>query len=227
MKHHPTEILWMRCLSIDSQFCKAVVRMSYLTHEQMVNAACRYRLGASRQGGVIFWQIDQEGRVRDGKVMYYRPDCHRDKSKEHRPTWISTFLKRRDPFPDAPHETTHCFFGLHLIGEREGDVAIVEAEKTAVILSELYPQYIWLAAGGLGEVQVDKFRPLRGRRVILFPDTDPDGTAYCRWYQAAEEVMRSLFWEDSPPIRVSPLLELHATPSQKSCKIDLVDYLFK
>ena len=25
MKHHITEILWMRCLSMDSQFCEAVV----------------------------------------------------------------------------------------------------------------------------------------------------------------------------------------------------------
>lgn len=104
-------------------------------------------------------------------------------------------------------------------------VCVVEAEKTAFILSEIYPQYIWLAAGGLGELQVDKFRPLRGRKVILFPDTDPDGTAFRRWYDIAREVMASPFWEGSPPIRVSPILELHATPAQKSAKIDLIEFL--
>jgi hypothetical protein len=104
-------------------------------------------------------------------------------------------------------------------------VCVVEAEKTAVIMSELYPQYVWLAAGGLGEVQADKFRPLRGHKVVLFPDTDPDGTAFRRWSEAATLVMNQVFWEDSPPIRVSPLLELHATPDQKSRKIDLVDFL--
>ena len=77
----------MRCLSMDSQFCEAVVSSGYLTQEQMLHAACHYRLGASRQGGVIFWQIDQEGRVHDGKVMYYLPDCHRNKA--HKPTWVS------------------------------------------------------------------------------------------------------------------------------------------
>ena len=66
-RHHPTEWLWRECQSIRSQFCEAVVRAGYLTWEQMVSAACRYRLGATRQGGVIFWQIDQEERVRDGK----------------------------------------------------------------------------------------------------------------------------------------------------------------
>ena len=234
MKHHITEILWMRCLSMDSQFCEAVVSCGYLTQEQMLHAACHYRLGASRQGGVIFWQIDQEGRVHDGKVMYYLPDCHRNKA--HKPTWVSYLLRRRDPFPNAAHETSHCFFGEHLISEKRKvksekcnphccTVAVVEAEKTAVILSELYPQYIWLASGGLGEVQPDKFRALRGCKVILFPDTDPDGIAYCRWSNAAEEVMRSVFWEGSPPIRVSRILEDHATEEQKRRKIDLVDFI--
>ncbi len=235
----------MRCLSMDSQFCEAVVSCGYLTQEQMLHAACLYRLGASRQGGVIFWQIGQEGRVRDGKVMYYLPDCHRNKA--HKPTWVSYLLRRRDPFPNAAHETSHCFFGLHLVSEKRATlgtdpseqpevadicvsphcctVAVVEAEKTAVILSELYPQYIWLASGGLGEVQPDKFRALRGCKVILFPDTDPDGIAYSRWSNAAEEVMRSVFWEGSPPIRVSRILEDHATEEQKRRKIDLVDFI--
>jgi hypothetical protein len=264
-RRHPTEWLWRQCLSIRSQFCEAVVAAGYLSWEQMVSAACRYRLGASRLGGVIFWQIDQEERVHDGKVMYYQPDCHRDKGRN--PTWVSALLRRRNPFPDSPHETSHCFFGAHLISplnerlfrppltpprssfarllpkgrknsggetaiavmEGQGgrsSIAVVEAEKTAVILSELYPQYVWLAAGGLGEVQVDKFRPLRGHKVIMFPDTDPEGVAYKRWCEAAERVMGQPFWEDSLPIRVSNVLERHASPEQKARKIDLVDFLF-
>ena len=106
-------------------------------------------------------------------------------------------------------------------------VCVVEAEKTAVIMSEVYPEYVWLAAGGLGEVQVEKFRPLRGHKVVLFPDTDPDGIAFKRWSETATLVMNQVFWEDSPPIRVSPLLETHATPEQKVAKIDLIDFLFE
>ena len=40
------------------------------------------------------------------------------------------------------------------------------------------------------------------------------------------EVMDSPFWEGSPPIRVSTILEQHATPAQKAAKIDLIDFLF-
>ena len=272
-RHHPTAWLWRECQSIKSLFCEAVVKAGYLTWEQMVSAACRYRLGATRQGGVIFWQIDQEERVRDGKVMYYGPDCHRLKDKEHHPTWVSALLRQRDPFPNSPHETSHCFFGTHLLTENhfkgyteiteiterpkgqieiterfptsyaqpvpealsvisvisvcpKKSVCVVEAEKTAVIMSEVYPEYVWLAAGGLGEVQVEKFRPLRGHKVVLFPDTDPDGIAFKRWTEAATTVMNQVFWEDSPPIRVSPVLELYASPSQKAAKIDLIDFLF-
>ena len=61
---------------------------------------------------------------------------------------------------------------------------------------------------------------------MMFPDTDPDGIAFRRWSEAAALVMHQLFWEDSPPIRVSPLLELHATAEQKQRKIDIVDFLF-
>ena len=256
-RHHPTAWLWRECQSIKSLFCEAVVKAGYLTWEQMVSAACRYRLGATRQGGVIFWQIDQEERVRDGKVMHYGPDCHRLKDKEHHPTWVSALLRQRDPFPNSPHETSHCFFGTHLLVEshfkghtdltditdflcagaafmlqesvesvksvcQKKTVCVVEAEKTAVICSELFPQSIWMAAGGLSALSAEKLRPLRDHKVVLFPDTDPDGTTYACWKAIAEEASHSFL----SPVYVSPLLERHATPEQKAAKIDIVDFLF-
>ena len=226
---HPSAFLWQKCLSVGNQFCDAVVRAGYLSYEQMFSAACRYCVGASKLGGVIFWQIDHEGRVHDGKVMYYLPDCHRNKDKSAHPTWVSALLAKRNGNPKGT--SSHCLFGLHQltsdISHQPSNIAIVEAEKTAFILSELYPEYIWLATGGLSEVQPEKFRPLRGHKVVMFPDTDPDGIAFRCWNEAAREVMRSVFWEDSPPIRVSPLLELKATAAQKQRKIDILDYLFE
>ena len=66
----------------------------------------------------------------------------------------------------------------------------------------------------MAEQPVHRQSVLRGRNVVMFPDTDPDGIAFRRWSEAAELVKRQLFWADSPPIRVSPLLELHATKIQ-------------
>ena len=219
--------------------------------------------------------------------MYYQPDCHRDKGRN--PTWVSALLRRRDPFPNSPHETSHCFFGAHLISplnerlfrppltppnsggetaiavitplnerlfrppltpprssfarllpkgrknsgwetaiavmEGQGGrshIAVVEAEKTAVILSAHYPQYLWLAAGGLTELTPQKLFPLRHHRIVLFPDTDTDQTAYNRWYSVAQDAHRQYGLD----ITVSSLLERRATKEQKERKIDLIDFIF-
>jgi hypothetical protein len=102
-------------------------------------------------------------------------------------------------------------------------VAVVEAEKTAIICSERYPDFIWLAPGGLEALTPEALFPLRERKVILFPDTDETGETYKKWYAIAQSAQRLL----GQPIFVSSFLELHATPEQKSRKIDLVDYLYE
>lgn len=215
---------WAQRLSSKSSFCRAVVLSGLLTQRQIVHAALRYRLGRSKDDAVIYWQIDQLGVTHDGKLMWYGPDCHRLKNRTA--TWVMYLLKKHYGVPQDTFQPTHCFFGLHLLhNQSPTTVCIVEAEKSAVILSELYPRYIWLAAGGMGEVQVNKFFPLRHYRVVLFPDTDPDQRAYSRWCAAAQKAMSSFFWPRGNPIRVSSLLELRATEEQKQRKIDLVDYI--
>ena len=211
--------LWQRCLSTESVFCRALVSNGYLSEEQMQRAAQRYRLGRSRDGGVIFWQIDEHGVLHDGKIMYYRPDCHRD--HDHKPTWTSFLLRKAGQLPDD-WRPEHCLFGLHLLGHT-ATVCVVEAEKTAVMMSELRPDCLWLATGGKTELNVARLKPLQSHRVILFPDTDTDGSTYREWYElalAAGDVY-------GQPFTVSAILEQHATPSQKQRKIDIADYFFE
>ena len=214
-----------RHLSTNSTFCRSVVSMGYLSQHQIEHAALRYRLGMSRDGGVIFWQISSSGRMYDGKIMYYRSDCHRDHN--HKPTWVMSELKAfyLKDYPDlaAGLPSTHCLFGAHLISGNELNVAVVEAEKTAVIMSELYPQYLWLAAGGLNELTASKLFALKGHKIILFPDTDEDHKAYTTWYKVSKEAEFML----GQRIHLSPLLEQNATPDQKRRKIDIVDYYFE
>ena len=216
---------WRQALSVESEFCKALVATGMLTEKQMQRAALRYRLGATKSGGVIYWQIDNHEEIYEGKIMHYLPNCHRNKARKA--DWVGAVLSRRHGWEKGT--SRHCFFGLHLLKVEGGNktIAIVEAEKTAVILSEIYPQYIWLAAGGLTQLQLDKFRPLRGRHLILFPDTDPKGDAYKLWYDTAQTVQQQLFWENTPPIEISALLELKASEDQKARKIDLADYYFE
>lgn len=222
---YPDDDLIQRHLSTASPFCRAVVAMGYLTQQQMENAARRYRLGMSRDGGVIFWQTGSSGRIYDGKIMYYRPDCHRDHS--HKPTWVMSELKKfyLKDYPEliAGLPSVHSLFGAHLINESHQAVAVVEAEKTAFIMSEIYPQYLWLAAGGMNELTASKLLPLKGRKIILFPDTDEHHQAYSIWYKVCKEAQFLL----GHPIHLSPILEKNATPDQKRRKIDIVDYYFE
>lgn len=224
VRHLHPRPLWAQRLSSRSSFCRAVVQSGILTRRQMVHAALRYRLGCSKDDAVIYWQIDQMGHIHDGKLMWYGPDCHR--LKDRKASWVMFLLKQHYGIPVEAFQSTHCFFGTHLLIP-DKIVAVVEAEKSAVILSELYPQCIWLATGGMDDVQTEKFMPLRDYKVILFPDTDTDGRAFTRWYDAAQKVMKSFFWPKDNPIRVSPFLERHATPDQKRRKIDLVDYIIE
>ena len=252
-----TRPLWQRRLSTASVFCRSLVTCGYLTEEQMRRAAQLYRLGMSREGGVIFWQIDEHDVLRDGKIMYYRPDCHRD--HDRKPTWVNYLLKRSGQLPED-FKSEHCLFGLHQThpqplpigrgvvtssaeiiasnsiysppsqggagggsgGPDRSVCCIVESEKTAVIMSAVKPEYLWLATGGKTELNVAKLKPLAGHKVILFPDTDETGDTYREWYEVAEEAS-DIFGH---PVTVSSILEQRATKAQKAAKIDIVDMLF-
>ena len=219
----PSDIV-QRSLSVDSVFCQSVVSAGYLSQGQIVSAANRYRLGSSKEGGVIFWEIDAQQRVHTGKIMYYQSDCHRD--KQHTPTWVHSLMKSQLP---ADYELQHCLFGLHLLCPADCSatgqkIAIVESEKTAVILSEIVKDFIWMSCGGLQMFKPELLAPLVNHKVVVFPDTDETGEAYKQWLTVLQQAAK--LYPFKHPLRISNLLELHATVSQKKQKIDIVDFLF-
>ena len=121
------------------------------------------------------------------------------------------------------------------LGRQLGLKVMVSGGRRLVVVSPMWRKCLSadnqfctsaVAAGGLGEVQTEKFRALRGCRVVLFPDTDPECKAYSRWCDAARLVEAQPWWEGCPPIYVSPMLEELATAEEKERKIDLVDYVF-
>ena len=207
-------------------FTDALVATGILTEAQMLHAAEVFRLGTARNGSVIFWQIDASGEVHDGKVMRYGPDAHRVRDGSQACTTVSFLLKHarsKDGTPYLPlaWERIPCLFGLHQLSERP--VAIVEAEKTAVICSERMAAqgYTWMATGGCGGLSVDMLRPLEGHTVRVFPDTDLTGNTYRHW----ESVCRRARSELRIDLHLMDLLERHATPDQKARKIDIADFI--
>ena len=107
-----------------------------------------------------------------------------------------------------------CLFGEHLLSLcPDLPVALVEAEKTAVICSAVIPEFLWLANGGLGQFN-DRVKVLLGRQVIAFPNI----SACDRWRKKAK---------DYPllDITVSDYLEKNATPQQREMGADLADWV--
>lgn len=133
-------------------------------------------------GKVIWWQIDRDGVTRTGKVMKYLANGHRDKSDNYPITWAHKHAKLKHNFKGE--ELKQCLFGEHLLAKYpDKPVVLVESEKTAVILSRIYPNYLWLATGGSqGIKSVERITPLIGRKVLLIPDNGQ----YWNWKRIAD-----------------------------------------
>ena len=187
-----------------------------------------YKLGATRNRNVIFWQIDIHGNVRTGKIMRYDPTTGKRVHDESGAIdWVHNKLKRTGTLPDD-FNLVQCYFGEHLLSANpHKTVAIVESEKTAIIASLFMPEYVWLAAGNLNGLTVEKSKVLRGRSVILFPDlgkklpTRP--IPFELWKGKAVEIKRAYGCK----VIVSDLLERTATDEARESGLDVADYFIK
>ena len=123
-----------------------------------------YFISEHHKGETIFWQIDQLERVRSGKIMEYNPETgKRLKDAEGRSQirWV-----HKQPF-----NLKQCLFGLHLTKEDKiKTIAIVESEKTAVIMSMFEPEFLWLATGSKNGFKLEYLAPIKLRKIIAFPD---------------------------------------------------------
>ena len=155
-----------------------------------------YCVGRDKQGWSLFWEIDDQKRVLNGKLMKYKPDGHRDKGEEdvargRRPyttDWVASRLKRKkkptDPWPhpelfDPDRQEEHyTFFGMHLLDRYpKATINVVESEKTAIVCAIAYGSLeynLWMACGGKTALSSERMEPLfsKHRRVVLYPDSD-------------------------------------------------------
>lgn len=155
-----------------------------------------YCVGRDKQGWSLFWEIDDQKQVLNGKLMKYRPDGHRDKGEEdiargrkpYTADWVHSRLKRKkkptDPWPNPElfnpdkQEEHYTFFGMHLLDRfPKATVNVVESEKTAIVCAIAYGSLdynLWMACGGKTMLSNERMEPLfsQHRHVVLYPDTD-------------------------------------------------------
>lgn len=205
-----------RSASYQSNFVRFLCE--FLTAEQISSIGEKYALGATKNKEIIYWQIDIKGKVRTGKIMQYdRLTGKRIKHESGAIDWVHNKLKKSGTLPED-YNLQQCFFGEHLLGlHPEAVVCIVESEKSALISAAIFPEQVWLATGGIGNLSIEKCQVLKGRNIILYPDLN----GYNKWLDKAIEIEKQC----SCNISVSTLLEDIATPEAKAQGLDVADYL--
>lgn len=173
-----------------------------------------YRVGTTRAGDAIWWQIDTMGRVRSGKIMRYKEDGHRDKNTP--PTWTHTKLMRSGRL-SQDYQLTQCLFGEHLLTDTKKVVCLVESEKTAIIGSICLNSCVWVACGGASNLN-GRFQSLKGRKVVVYADIDAVG----QWSEAVE-VARAQGYD----ITIDGQMTKLATDEDRRTKIDVGDLLIR
>ena len=177
----------------------------------------KYKVGTSKywEGATVFWQTDNQGKVRTGKIMLYNPETgKRVKEPYNHVTWVHSVLHKGD------YNLRQCFFGEHLLSENKClPVALVESEKTALIASYYLPQFLWIASGGQnGRFNANDLSILAGRSVVLFPDLG--ATDY---WQSKIGLMKSCGIE----VQMFDYLEANASETERKEGYDIADYLLK
>ena len=228
------------CRADDFDFFQPFIAAGKLTVQQMHHAAQRYHLGKTKSGQLIYWMIDD---------MLQPLDAHIGQD-----AWISQLLKKRESLLDS-WQVHHCLFGLHLLhtesslcpaeikeispseiamrsnisaisaisAGQEKPIAIVESEEAAVVLSELFPESIWMAYCTVPHLDILLFEPLQGRTVTIYPCTDPCMSNILFFEELCDSVRKHY----DITLSVDCTLEDHATDSQKSRCIDLLDFLLE
>lgn len=158
---------WIRSLGWDS---RQMARVEIMIRD--------YILGTSRQGHSIFWQIDDHGLVRTGKLMLYKQDGHRDKVTAGNFKWIHSELIRANMLNPEEADMKQCLYGMHLLHfAQPNTVSIVESEKTAIVCAIAYgnmTENLWMASGGKTNLTREKLQPIMDMHcyINLYPDKD-------------------------------------------------------
>lgn len=121
----------------------------------------RYNVGEVGRTEVVFWYQDEiKNFCHDARILYTPTGKRNKESGGYRKLTI-----------DKGFSGT-CLFGAHLIPNWDGKIAVVESEKTALIMALSQPDILWLATGGANKVMQIK------ENYLLHPDIDDAGSKW-------------------------------------------------
>jgi hypothetical protein len=205
-------------------FVKFLLKLFPNDADAVNQAVIDYLIG-TKEGWAVFPTVSTTMKVCKAKLMKFDPDTGKRIKDADGKGVISSLQARLKAAGklDLDFETDKdVFFGEHLLQKIPGfPIAIVEAEKTAVLASickGAFPcDFIWLATGSKQWLKADRLTRLgRDRTIILYPDAD----GFDKWQETASDARKS-----GLTVKVSNLIEGHATDAEKAKQADLADYL--
>ncbi len=220
--------------------------------ERVEGVGYDYAVGTSRRfnGSPIFWQIDQYGRIRTGKIMGYSAESGK-RVKDPRPqlSWVHSLLKDRLA---GDFRMQQCYFGSNRLIEADRIAAhltaqnreinacafaispivwLFESEKAALIVAMalewggMSHAFIPIACGGC-----EGFNPSAERKKDPYDALQilkgrkvvlfPDQGKFDEWKHKGE-ALRGF----SAEVYISTCMERHLHPSRIECEINPGDAL--
>jgi hypothetical protein len=159
-----------------------------------------------------FPSVDCARRICRAKLIRFDEKTGKRHKGDYDTSSLPAKLKLKEDF-----QYKQIFFGEHLLPKYPNkQVAIVEAEKTAIIASLCIPEFVWLACNSKTWLKAERIKRLGNRQIIIYPDAD----GFNLWQQIATDARKQ-----GLPVKVSSLIEIHATDEQKANGYDLADYL--
>ena len=226
------------CRADDFDFFQPFIATGHLTLEQMHHACQRYHLGKTKSGQPIYWMIDDMLTPLDAHIGTTWISTLLKAREPLIASWrvshclfglhllCHTEITEITDFESLEGAAIKQGSNISVISEisvcHNKTICVVESEASAVILSELFPETIWMAYATTSHLSPDLFAPLEGRTVILYPRTDPTLSTYL-FFEDLASLVRQHYDLD---ITVDSTLEDHATDEQKDRCIDLLDFLF-
>lgn len=197
----------------NSDFARALGK--YFDTELVHLLVDKYRLQAHGVfKNVMFPNIDRFGTVQSVMVVGYHSDLHRNHvcfRYYGNETW------KRKMLTQHPNGVKYgsCLFGEHLLTKfPKLPVVVVESQKSAVIGSAVYPEYVWLASCGCQQFKPELLSCLKGRKTVVLPDKGCED----KWRSVVDGVSK----QDGMNILLRPIMQEFSEYGENSDFADVI-----
>jgi hypothetical protein len=170
-----------------------------------------YRVG-TYDDYTCFPSLDRQMQVCRAKLIRFNRATGKRLKGEFDTSSLPAKLKLKENF-----QYKQVFFGEHLLTKYpDRPVAIVESEKSSIIASLCFPDFIWLGCNSKQWLKVERLQRFDNRQIVLYPDAD----GFKEWEAIATQARGQ-----GLDVKVSKLIENKATDAQKVEGFDLADVL--